>query len=132
MDSADTSSQILTIECGTVYFRDDQVICVDLKEDYTIEIKDLEQIVSSIQKLAIGNKYPVVTVGGKYTSFSYEVLREAADPKHHINTSALAFVIKSPHQRLLANFFVKVITPPIPTKYFEKLEEAVEWLKEQK
>ena len=59
------------------------------------------------------------------------------EAREHFSTSpeaaqyrkALAFVVDSLANRLSANFFVKVNTPPAPAAVFESMEEAKAWLK---
>lgn len=123
-----TNTFEININCGKVFLRRDDIICIDLKEDYVVEMKDQADINVSIEKVAQGRKHPVLTIGGKYTSFSQEVIKNSAAPENFTYTLADAFVIKSIHQRLLANFYVKVIKPPVPTRYFETIDDAVDWL----
>jgi len=121
------NSEIL-ISCGNVCLRPDDIICIELNEDYTLELHDLADINSAIAQLASGRKHFVITVGGKYTAFSQDVLKNSNNPSNFTYTIADAFVIKSTHQRLLANFYIRIIKPPVPTRYFENLDMAVAWL----
>jgi hypothetical protein len=116
------------INCGKVFLRPDDIICIHLKEDYCVEMEDLRTIDAAIKKVAMGRKHPVLSIGGRYTTFSQDALKDSTNPQHFIYTYADAFVTKSTHQRLLANFYVKIKRPPVPTRYFEKTEEAVAWL----
>ena len=116
------------INCGKVFLRPDDIICIDLKEDYCVEMEDMRNINSAIEKVAMGCKRAVLTIGGKYTTFSQDALRDSVNPQNFTYTLADAFVIKSIHQRLLAHFYIKVKCPPVPTRYFEKPEEAIAWL----
>jgi hypothetical protein len=45
---------------------------------------------------------------------------------------AEAFVVKSLSQRLIANFYVKVNKPPIPSKVFNSEKEAIKWLESKR
>lgn len=89
---------------------------------------DQDDINEAIGKIANGNKYLILTLGGKYTSYSQEVIKNSASPQNFKHTLADAFVINSTHQRLLVNFYMKVVKPPVPTRYFEEQEEAIKWL----
>jgi len=116
------------IICGNVFLRPDNIICVNLKDDYQIDLPDMIEINNAIEKIANGKKHGVLTVGGKYTSFSQDVIKNSNLPENFTYTIADAFVIISMHQRLLANFYIQVIKPPVPTKYFENTEDAIKWL----
>ncbi len=116
------------INCGKIFLRSDNIICLELKEDYTVEMDDQCEINSAIGKIAHGSKYFMLTTGGRYTTFSQEVMKNSAAAENFTNTIADAFVINSIHQRLLANFYVKIVKPPVPTKYFENVEDALKWL----
>ncbi|MBL7892484.1 MAG: STAS/SEC14 domain-containing protein [Bacteroidia bacterium] len=128
VNSSNTRTTELSIKCGKVFLRPDNILCIDLKEDHVVEMTDQDDINAAIGKIANGNKYLILTIGGKYTSFSQEVIENSAAPQNFKHTLADAFVINSTHQRLLANFYVKVVKPPVPTRYFEKQEEAIKWL----
>ncbi|MCC6691733.1 MAG: hypothetical protein IT235_09395, partial [Bacteroidia bacterium] len=106
----------INIECGKVFLRHDDIIYIYLKEDYCLEIEDQQDINRAIEKVAKGRKHCVLTVGGQYTTFSQEFIRDATNPTNFTYTIADAFVIKSTHQRLLANFYLKVKKPPVPTR----------------
>jgi hypothetical protein len=44
-------------------------------------------------------------------------------------TSAIALLVGSPVTQVIANFFISINQPPVPTKLFTSEAEAVMWLK---
>ncbi len=70
--------------------------------------------------LHIANDYVQVTEQARDYGSSEEGLRYSA---------AEAFVIKSLAHKLLANFYLKVNKPSVPTKFFGKKKDAENWLK---
>lgn len=45
--------------------------------------------------------------------------------------AAMAILVDSPVTRVVANFFVRVATPPYPVRLFTSTADAVQWLTEQ-
>jgi len=39
-----------------------------------------------------------------------------------------AFVIKSLSQKIVANLMIKINKPSVPTRFFDKIEDAEKWL----
>ena len=43
--------------------------------------------------------------------------------------TARALLVESPVTRVMANFFISINKPPVPTKLFTSEDQAVAWLK---
>lgn len=118
----------ININSGKVFLREDDIIVVDIKEDYFVELKDLKEINLAIEDIARGRKHAIIIIVGVFTNISQEAIKDAANPENFKYTLVDAYIIKSTHQRLLANFYVKIMKPPVPTQYFEKMEDAEAWI----
>ncbi len=82
------------------------------------------------QQVALGaKKLPVLVLCGKHSSTDVELLTELSKNENNPYSKADAFVISSLAQKLLANFYLKIISPERPTKFFRSQKEATEWLK---
>lgn len=59
-----------------------------------------------------------------------EVREWAADTSGNHYTHCDAIVIRNLAQKILADFYIKINKPQMPTKIFYSVEKAVEWIKE--
>ncbi len=125
-----TNVNSLKIKCGTAFLRPDGIIQFDLEDDYIIEVADLKEINDALGKLNGGVKSRNMFVCKDYTNVSHEAIKFSNNAENFDYTLADVFVVKSMHQKLLANFYISIIKPPVPTKYFMKIEDAVKWLQE--
>lgn len=111
-----------------VELRDDGIIQFFYGEntEYTMkETKDLEEAVVQITKGVI---HMSLRVAGKFTSVDTEVMKYLSRGRGTLFTLADAFVIHSVAQRILANFYLNISRPILPTKVFTELKEAEAWL----
>ena len=128
-DTKNTQANSVKINCGTGFLRDDGIVQFNIADDYIIEISDLIEINEGVGKLNGDVKTCNMFVCENYTNISHEAIKYSNDPENFKYTLADAFVVKSMHQKLLANFYITIIKPPVPTKYFMNEAAAVEWLK---
>lgn len=80
------------------------------------------------QKEMGGERLPVLVLCGEYATSDISFLRHLSKNGNDPYSSADAFVIHSTAQRLMANFYIKMIRPERPTKFFTTKEEALNWL----
>lgn len=129
MDSTLTKTNIVTIKCGEGFLREDGIVQFNIIDDYILEVQDINEINEGIKKLNGNTKTFNLFFFEDYTNISHDAIKYSNNPVNYLNTKADAFVIKSVHQKLLANFFINIMKPPVPTKYFMNEEAAVSWLK---
>jgi len=67
---------------------------------------------------------------GEHTIADIEAVKLSCSEKGSIYKLVDAFVISSLPQKLIANFYIRVIKPVTPTRFFTKLEDAEKWLAE--
>ncbi len=111
-----------------VELRDDGIIqfFYDENTEYTMDhTKALEAVV---EKLTKGVTHMSLRIAGKYTSMDTELMKYLSRGRGTLFTLADAFVIHSLAQRILANFYLHINKPILPTKVFNKVEEAEAWL----
>ncbi len=80
------------------------------------------------QKEMGSEKLPVLIICGEYTTSDINFLKHLSKNGNDPYSTADAFVIHSVAQKLIANFYVKMIKPERPTKFFTSKEEALRWL----
>lgn len=87
-----------------------------------LEIHNVKERVSG------GKKIPNLVLMGKHSTADKEGRAFSVSEKGSRFRNADAFVITSLAQKIVANFYLKIEKPSVPTRFFTKEEEAVEWL----
>ena len=112
-----------------VFLRSDGIIHFKYGDHvhYTMdEARELEDVVKDITNDVAHRS---LRVTGKYSSTDIEIMRYLSKGRGALFTLADAFVLHSSPQRILANFYMKIQRPYVPTAFFETVEEAETWLK---
>jgi len=111
-----------------VELRDDGIIQFFYADNmhYTMEqTKALEQ---AVQEMTKGVTHMSLRIAGKYTIADIEIMRYLSRGRGTLFTLADAFVIHSAPQKLLANFYLKINQPILPTRFFNNVPDAEKWL----
>jgi hypothetical protein len=74
-------------------------------------------------------KFFVLLDGEEGADVAYDAKRLAASEEYKKYTAALALYSKSPLQAISGNLFLNINKPKIPTRFFDKREDALIWLK---
>jgi hypothetical protein len=111
------------------YFLKDQILHIIYKSGVCIDLKAAVQIVKDRLVFHEGLFHPVLCDVRGVT----EVNKSARDYfalEGSTLINAVAFIIESPVSKILSQFYLKTSNPPIPTKYFEQISEALNYLNE--
>lgn len=101
---------------------------VDVKENSDIGVRECEELTLVYENLLGENKCPLLHIVGDYVSMDKEAREYASSDIGLKFSKAEAFVIKSLPHKILANFYMKIQKPSVPTKFFKSKPEAEEWL----
>lgn len=116
-------------EMHSVALRSDGLVLVKVKGNDEINVENVVEVVSTLEKFGNGKKFPLLIVVGEYTLPSPEARTYIATPESNPFASAEAYVIQSFSQKLVGNVYLSLNKPARPTKMFNTEEKAVEWLK---
>ena len=109
---------------------DEHGICrFEAKSGERLELSDAKEALEAVLRLSDGS-LPTILVDLRLMQAISKEAREYFS--HEDNTrkiAALAFLVDSPLSRLLANFYIGLNSPGVPTKMFTEEEEAIQWLK---
>ncbi|MEI6488899.1 MAG: hypothetical protein WCP52_08050 [Bacteroidota bacterium] len=122
-------SEILMFEYYTVFLRKDNIIQIQVKDNFECELEDSQNMLNCIQQLSDGRKYPLLVIYSDFNSFSDEA--KALVAKHTL-TSADALVGKGTAFKIVGNFYLRISTPVRPTRLFTDVESALIWLEKYK
>jgi len=85
-----------------------------------------------IAAIAGGIRRPFLIDMTKVKAMSKEAREYYAGPEPKKNITAVAIVTRSSVGKAVANFFLLLTKPSVPTRLFTELNEALEWLLRQK
>ncbi len=102
-----------------------EAVCAD---NFTYEVEHLEENLVCIIDWSKDEKKLILNTVAPHTNITAEARKFMANSAHINYLIAEAFIVHSLAQRLLASFFIKIDKPKIPTKFFNKREDAIEWL----
>jgi hypothetical protein len=100
---------------------------IDVFANSEFGIPELRQLIDVQRKMG-GDRFPVLVLCGEYTTSDVNFLKHLSKNGNDSYSSADAFVIQSIAQKLIANFYIKMVRPERPTKFFTSSDEALKWL----
>jgi hypothetical protein len=122
----------ITVETKTalVYLRADGILQIDIKANQVLAIKDVEELIASVYEIGKGKKFKNLVVFGEHTIVDVEGLRLSASLEGSLYKKADAFVIAGLPQRIISDFYLRIIRPVTPTVFFTNVTDAEKWLAE--
>jgi hypothetical protein len=109
--------------------RDDGIVEVICGEDVRYEVEDLFEMHAASSRLVSKQRMPTLFMVGKNTSISQDAMKYGATEEATALSAAEAYVIQSIPQKILANFYLRIHKPPVPTRFFDDRKEAEAWLR---
>jgi hypothetical protein len=123
----------ITIKCGKIRMMEDGLFHFKGSPGY--KKHTLEDSVACIKvclKLSGGKKYYILVDVTSVESTTKEARDYYSGPDVAPYCSGLAFIVKSPLSRVIANFFMALNKPHYPIKLFTEEKKAIHWLKQLK
>jgi hypothetical protein len=93
-----------------------------------IDLKAAQEIVAARKAFSNNKPYPVLADTRMVTKVTKEAREYLSSPEGIAGVLAGAIISDSTFSAFLANFFLKVSKPPIPTRIFTDRHEALAWL----
>ncbi|MDI1353934.1 MAG: hypothetical protein PSX36_03400 [bacterium] len=118
----------LTFDFGSMVF-EDRILIVTLNEDLEITESILEKIFTEGAALSRGVPYSILADVRKNVSSTSSARKYGAHHPFMKQLVAQALIADTSAVIILANFFIKVNKPEIPTRLFKKKEDAIAWLR---
>lgn len=124
-----SSSNHVIFKNFSLTLKDEGYYEIIIEEEGVFGFEELTLLVEA-QKTLGGQKLPVIVMCGEYSSTDIDFIKHLAKNENDPYSKADAFVLKSIAQRLIASFYIKIIVPERPTKFFNKRADADEWIKQ--
>jgi len=122
------------VQCdiSTVKLIEDDVLFIDIIPNSDFVLKDFQQLMDAAKKIGRGKKFYNIINVGEYTSPDHESRVASTSDEGSIYKIADAFVIHSFPQKVIANFYLNFHKPVVPTRFFNTIEGAKEWIEKLK
>ena len=117
---------------STVFLREDGILQLNIDPDNEFTLFDFNELVAAAKVFGNGQKFLNLVIVGKNTLADHASRVASCSKEGSIYKLADAFVISSLAQKIIANFYMKVNKPFVPTKFFNNESDAINWLKELK
>jgi len=118
----------ITLSHSEIFLRKDGIVFISFIKDSAMDLNSCNELYVAYTELLDEKKYPFLYVIGDYVTFTNEARNYFSTKKGSQYSRVDAFVFTSLAHKLLANFYMKVNKPKIPTKFFNSKNEAEAWL----
>ncbi|HRE75153.1 MAG TPA: hypothetical protein PK798_08550 [Flavobacteriales bacterium] len=123
------SSELIQLPFATMKFREEGILEIRINPYHITTSDDLRFLHKLKGGKGGGKKYPNLIVMGFHSSADHTARAFSASEESQAYRKADAFVISSLAQRIIANFYIKVQRPKVPTRFFNNEELALNWLR---
>lgn len=115
-------------EFASICLRSDGISQINTEEDRLFTLEESKPIHTMVTEFNEGNPIYIMHVPGKHTNADDDTRRFLSSKEGLKHRIAIAFVLQSMAQQIVASFFLKINKPEIPTKFFNHQTDAEEWL----
>jgi hypothetical protein len=121
--------KIKTIEYDvfSISLRGDDLYFIEIKEEKEFTIANMPEVIIAEKELG-GKILPIIIFCNKLSYTNTELMNHLAKKDSNPYSLVEAYILTSLNQRILANFYTKVIRPSRPTKFFKSEQEALVWI----
>jgi hypothetical protein len=122
--------ETIEMAIADIWIDAEKITWMRFKQTDRHSIEEAQQVVNAHNALANGVKTPVladlreITTGADRQARQYYVSEESSRCK-----LGMAMLVSSPLQRMLGNLFMKLNSPPYPTRLFKEEVAALIWLR---
>lgn len=111
-----------------VYLREDNILQINIKKDEEFVLSDTLEVINAAKEIGGGKKFKNLIIVGHNTLADNEARKLSTSHEGSLYKLADAFVISSMAQAIVANFYMKINKPVVPTKFFKTEKDALSWL----
>lgn len=119
----------IQLSFATVSLRSDGLVHTHIELRDSVTLDQAQQLTDTYNEITNNVKTPHLFTANKFVIIEKDVMEFMKNVANKYG-KADALVVSTLPQRLVANFYIKVVKPQVPTKFFTSKEKAVEWLKQ--
>lgn len=114
-----------------IFAEPDGTLVIRFRPQLRLTGEQTAAVTRAVTELAGGQKRPVLSDARGLLTVDHASREMGVSPAVIAFTSCMAVVVGNPATRIIGRFFLKVTTPPYPTRIFADEAEARVWLKQQ-
>jgi len=114
-------------QCEVIYHASG-ITQINYKEVY-LTLQDSKFVFQESRKHSPWERSPIYLTSASFTNQDKASREYNGSEEVTKHCSAIAMLSTSLAQRIMANFFIRIIKPKVPTRFFASETEALEWLK---
>ena len=110
---------------------DDLLVEFRIKANSTLQATDVWTSRDQSVDYIPGKKFLVLIEGGKNAGISGDARRAGASMEYARHVAALAIYSPRSYEKIMGSLFLKINKPVVPTRFFDRRDEAITWLRSQ-
>lgn len=119
----------IATEIFTIYLHDNLLKEIIVNKNKTLTGDDIHESIRLSQEILPGKKFYVLIEGEENASVSAIAQSIVASADYTRYTEALALCSPDPYMAVAGSVFLKTTHPKVPTRFFEKRNDALAWLR---
>ena len=124
------ANNIIKTRISTVKLKSEEILQIDIIDDQVFEKKDVLELIDAAYRLGAGKKFKNLIDVGEFTVPDLKAIKLSCSKSGSKYKIADAFIIHTLSQKIIANFYLKIQKPVVPTKFFSNSIDAEKWLLE--
>lgn len=113
-------------QCEVIYHANG-ITQINYKEVY-LTLQDSKFVFQESRKHSPWERSPIYLTSASFTNQDKASREYNGSEEVTKHCSAIAMLSSSLSQRIMANFFIRIIKPKVPTRFFATEQESMEWL----
>ncbi|MDO9300625.1 MAG: hypothetical protein Q7T89_04540 [Anaerolineales bacterium] len=113
-----------------MWLREDGIVVLRWKPKVELKLAQAQESFEVFTSITSGKKSPLLVDTAAVQYYTREFREYYVSEAVSQTASAVALLVGSPLTRTMANFFLSVSKPRIPTRMFDSEAAAIKWLKE--
>ena len=114
-------------QCEVIYHANG-ITQINYKEVY-LTLQDSKYVFQESRKHSPWERSPIYLTSASFTNQDKASREYNGSEEVTKHCSAIGMLSTSLSQRIMANFFIRIIKPKVPTRFFATEQESMEWLK---
>jgi len=123
-----TLTEIIKTRISTVQLMENGLLHINIEPNSVILAEDVHELLEVVYKIGGGKKFKKLITLGEYTLADLETMKLSANEEGSKYKIAEAYVVKGMAQCMLISFYMYIIKPSNPAKFFTNETDAQNWL----